>query len=325
MSQDRIVWSMSEERTVATAGTAADQAAEPATELAAEADGDGDDVARRIGDRRATLSPTERRVAEVVLGQPDLVAFGTVAKVARAAGTSGASVLRLADRLGYQGFSRLQAAVQRTIGQQMRPAVERIQAAPAPAGLDVVARTLQADLHNVDRTLRAVTPEAYAKAVDLLAQRRRPVRILAGDVVAGVARQVAAGLALLRPDVAVVEGSDVAVARQLARAGDAPAVVLAVDLRRYERWVVEHARRAADDGSEVIALTDSLLSPLAALAEVSFTVQAEGAGPFDSLVGLLALGNALVSGVAGRLRRTAAPRLAAVEAAWRASKALLDE
>src|SRR5919106_3413129 len=189
MNRDRIVWSMSEERTV-------------------------DDVARRIAARRTTLSPTERRVAEVVLDQPALVSFGTVAKVARAAGTSGASVLRLADRLGYQGFSQLQEAVQRSIGQQLRPAVERIQTAPAPEGLDVVTRTLQADVDNVDRTLRAVTPQAYARAVDLLAQRRRPVRVLAGDAVAGVASQMAAGLALLRPDVAVVEGSDVAVARQ---------------------------------------------------------------------------------------------------------------
>jgi DNA-binding MurR/RpiR family transcriptional regulator len=308
MDQDRIVWSMTEERTA-------------------------DDVARRIAQRRAALSPTERRVAEVVLDQPDLVAFGTVAKVARAARTSGASVLRLADRLGYQGFSQLQAAVQRTIGQQLRPAVERIHTASAPAGLDVVAHTLRADVDNVTRTLQAVTPEAYARAVVLLAQRRRPVRILAGDAVAGVAGQIAAGLALLRDDVAVVEGSDVAVARQLAlvvdgppgSAGRAGAAVVAVDLRRYERWVVEHARRAADAGSPVIALTDSLLSPLAAVAQVSFTVQAEGAGPFDSLVGLLALGNALVSGVAGRLRRSAAPRLAAVEQAWHASHALLDD
>jgi DNA-binding MurR/RpiR family transcriptional regulator len=108
-------------------------------------------------------------------------------------------------------------------------------------------------------------------------------------------------------------------------------VLVAIDLRRYERWVVEHTRRAAQGpgGSggrraDVIALTDSLLSPLAESATVAFTVQAEGAGPFDSHVGTLALVNALVTGVAGRLRRSAAPRLSAVEAAWGRSEALLD-
>jgi DNA-binding MurR/RpiR family transcriptional regulator len=102
-------------------------------------------------------------------------------------------------------------------------------------------------------------------------------------------------------------------------------VLVAIDLRRYERWVVEHTRRAAErQRAEVIALTDSLLSPLAESATVTFTVRAEGAGPFDSHVGTLALANALVTGVAGRLRRSAAPRLGAVEAAWRRSDALLD-
>ena len=37
-------------------------------------------------------------------------------------------VVRLAARLGYDGFSGLQAAVQDGIGQRLRPAVERIRA-----------------------------------------------------------------------------------------------------------------------------------------------------------------------------------------------------
>jgi DNA-binding MurR/RpiR family transcriptional regulator len=57
---------------------------------------------------------------------------------------------------------------------------------------------------------------------------------------------------------------------------------------------------------------------------VSFTVSAEGAGPFDSHVGTLTLANALVTGVAGRLRQSATPRLDAIEAAWRNAGALVD-
>src|SRR5690606_42048126 len=113
-------------------------------------------------------------------------------------------------------------------------------------------------------------------------------------------------------------------ARQMA--GSGPETVLdAIDLRRYERWVVEHVTRAVAAGARAVAVTDSLLSPLAAVATVSFTVSAEGAGVFDSHVGTLALTNALVTGVAGRLRRSAAARLDAVEAAWRAADALVED
>ena len=278
------------------------------------------DVASRIEEHRALLSPAERQVAEVVLRDPEAVAFGTVARVAGLAGTSGASVVRLATRLGFAGFSGLQAAVQAGIGQRLRPAVERIR---AEQGDDVVSRTLRAELDNVQRTLLAVDPDAFARAVALLADRRRRVLVLAGDAESGVGAMLTAGLALVRGDVHQVAGSDVAVARQMAAAGPAT-VIVAVDLRRYERWVVEHVTRAGDAGATVVAVSDSLLSPLAARAEVAFTVSAEGAGVFDSHVGTLALLNARVTGPAARLRRSATDRLDAVEAAWRAADALLE-
>lgn len=279
------------------------------------------DVATRIEGHRADLSPAERRVAEVVLSDPEAVAFGTVARIAARAGTSGASVVRFATRLGFNGFSGLQAAVQAAIGQQLRPAVERIR---AEHGSEVVGRTLQAEVDNVQRTLTGVDPRSFDAAVKLLADRRRSVVVVAGDAETGVGAMFATALSLVRDGVLQATGSDVAVARQMAASGP-DTVVVAIDLRRYERWVVEHVARAVAAGATCVAVTDSLLSPLAAEAAVTFTVAAEGAGVFDSHVGTLALTNAFVTGAAARLRRSAAERLEAVEAAWRAAGALVDE
>ena len=280
-----------------------------------------DPVGARIEAHRADLSPAERQVAEIVLRDPEIVAFGTVARVAERSGTSGASVVRLATRLGFPGFSGLQAAVQAAIGQQLRPAVERIRAEQGP---DIVTPSLQVELDNVQRTLSAVDADAFAAAVGLLADRRRHVVVIAGDAENGVGAMFATALSLVRPGVSQVAGSDVTVARQLAAAG-ADTVIVAIDLRRYERWVVDHVARAVSSGATAIAVTDSLLSPLAAQAAVSFTVAAESAGVFDSHVGTLALTNLLVTGTARRLRRSATDRLDAVEAAWRAAGTLLDE
>src|SRR3954452_6221251 len=67
-------------------------------------------VRDRLEERRDSLTPSERRVAEVVLQTPEAVAFGTVAAVAKRARAGGATVVRLAERLGYDGFSGLQDA-----------------------------------------------------------------------------------------------------------------------------------------------------------------------------------------------------------------------
>ena len=75
----------------------------------------------------------------------------------------------------------------------------------------------------------------------------------------------------------------------------------------------------------MVALTDSPLSPLARNAKEAFFVSARGIGPFDSLVGAMALANLLVSAAAVRLRDPAAARLDAIEQAWTDSGAFLAD
>jgi DNA-binding MurR/RpiR family transcriptional regulator len=127
----------------------------------------------------------------------------------------------------------------------------------------------------------------------------------------------------LRANVTLVDGNDVAVRRKVAlmEVGD---VLVTIDLRRYDRWLVDAARTAADAGVWLVSIVDSMLSPVAACAQRTLVVTAAGAGPFDSHVGTLALMNVLVAAVAVRLRGMATERLDRTEAAWRASNALTE-
>jgi DNA-binding MurR/RpiR family transcriptional regulator len=278
------------------------------------------EVAERIGRANATLTPAERRVAEVVLEQPQLVAFGTVADLAEAAGSGAATVVRLASKLGFDGFTGLQASVQHTLAGQLRPAAERIR---EPAATDAIGRHLQLEIDNVATTLRALDGEALADVVAHLAAHQSRVFVLSGDASLGVAQQLVADLHALRDDVSLLDGNEVAVRRTVAQLRPSD-VVVTIDLRRYDRWVIQAARDAQAGGAWCVAVTDSLLSPLAALADRTLTVAAAGGGPFDSHVGTLALVNVLVAGVADRLRREATERLDRAEAAWQAAGALTD-
>jgi DNA-binding MurR/RpiR family transcriptional regulator len=256
------------------------------------------------------LSPAERRVADAIVGDPSRVAFGTVASVAEHAGVSGPSVVRLAAKLGYDGFASLQVDVQHELARQLRPAHERIRTERAS---DVLGRTLETEIANVATTLERADRKAFATATSLLADPKRAVWVLAGEATAGIASTFASNLDLLRDGVTMVTGTPLAVARALERVerGD---VLLVVEVRRYERWVVD-AVDAVRDRVALVAITDSVVAPVAESAKATFVVEAAGAGPFDSHVATLALGNALVAEVASRLRRTATPRLDAIETA----------
>jgi DNA-binding MurR/RpiR family transcriptional regulator len=266
------------------------------------------DVIAAAADR---ISPAERRVADVLVADPSKVAFGTVASLASDAGVSGPTVVRLAAKLGYDGFTALQGEVQRDLARQLRPAVERIRSERAS---DVLGRTLEAELANVATTLERTDRKAFDRAATLLADLDRAVWLVAGDATAGIARMVATNLDQLRADVHTIDGSPVAVARaaERIRRGD---VVVAIEVRRYEAWVVDAVSEARLRGAAIVAFTDSVVAPVADGARSTFLVDAASPSPFDSHVATLALANALVAEVASRVRPSATPRLDAIEAA----------
>jgi DNA-binding MurR/RpiR family transcriptional regulator len=260
--------------------------------------------ADRIGRSGASLTKAERRVAEVVLERPQLVAFGTVAELAAAAGAGAATVVRLASKLGYDGFTALQASVQHDLANQLRPAAERIR---EPVGFDLVGRHLQLEQANLQSTLRPIDAALLDDVVRHLADPTARVYVLSGDASRGVAQQLVVDLLSLRDDVQVLDGNDIAVRRQIAL------------LRPTDVLVVDAAAEAAAAGVWTVAVTDSLLSPLSAGAQRTFVVAAAGAGPFDSHVGTLSVFNLLVTGVADQLRAVATERLDRLETVWQQS------
>ncbi len=278
------------------------------------------EVADRIGRASTSLTNAERRVAEVILANPQLVAFGTVADLAAAAESGAATVVRLATKLAFEGFSALQASVQQDLAHQLRPAAERIR---DPAVHDSLSRHLQLEASNVQTTLGAIDQASLADVVEHLSDSSRSVYVLSGDASKGVAAQLVGDLHALRANVALVDGNDVAIRRTVALMGESD-ILVTIDLRRYDRWLVEAVRTASAAGVWTVSVTDSVLSPLAACAQRTFVVAAAGAGPFDSHVGTLALINVLAAGVAIRLRGVATDRLDRAEAAWRAADALTE-
>ena len=193
------------------------------------------EVADRIAATGGQLTAAERRVAQAVLEHPHLVAFGTVADLASEAGAGAATVVRLAAKLGFDGFSALQSSVQDDLSRQLRPAAERIREV---ADRPQVERHRAIAMGNVAETLDNVSREAFDEVVALLSDLRRPVLVLAGEAEYGVATQFLHDLSALRDNVRAVSGNDVAVRRLLALTA-ASSTLVVIDLRRYERWLLD--------------------------------------------------------------------------------------
>lgn len=278
-------------------------------------------VVDRIVAHADRLTVTERKIAAVLADEPQIFAFGTVAQVAQRAGTSGPSVIRLATKLGYDGFVGLQADVQGELALRLGPARDRIRQDMPD---DLVGRIQAGELHNVSATFHDLSRHAVGRAAELLSGLDRRVWIYPGELTAPIGTVLATLLGQLRPGITLLAGSEVAIGRSLADLTPRD-VVVAIDIHRYERALASAVEWSATLGASVVAITDGPLSPLARRATETFFFSARGVGPFDSMVGGVALADVIVGAVAARVRRTAAGRLDAIETAWTSWKALVAD
>ncbi len=262
----------------------------------------------RIATASPSLTPTERRIADVILDDSTIVAFGTVAEVAERVGASGPSVVRFAAKLGFDGYGALQDDARHGLSERLKRPTDRIRHQPGGDGWD---RTRAAATGSVDAVFDSIPAAAIERIADLLVTTPGTVWIVgSGDSAAAVV--LAAGLRLLRPGVKQLAGSPARISADLIDAGTDDAVV-AIDFSRYESSVVRTAELLIGFGADLIAITDGALSPLAAMAMVWCEVDVPAIGPFDSALPAVAVVEGLLAQVAHTLAQEATSRLDRVE------------
>ena len=260
------------------------------------------------------LTPTERRIAEAVLAEPTLLAFGTVSDLAGRVGTSRPSIVRFATKLGFEGYTQLQQHVRSDLSHRLSRPSERIRSDGEQA---LPARELIDDA--ISSVFDALEGDRLAKLVEPVV-RAEKVWILSGEISQAGARALHSGLSMVRPGVRALEeqsfGSD------LSDAGPRDTAVV-FDFIRYRRQVADTTRVLADSGVTVVAITDSPLSPLVELADTWFQIEVPAIGPFDSSVPVVALCELLVAQVAKELHEDATNRIDRIEALWEETEAFL--
>lgn len=271
------------------------------------------DLIASVGDR---LTPTERRIAEAVSGDPTLLAFGTVSDLAERAGTSRPSIVRFATKLGFSGYSELRAWVREGVSRQLSSPSARIRRLGADAA-DIRSGVTEA----VQWVFDALDPERLAAMAAPLVDGRR-VWVLSGETSMAGARVLQSGLSMVRSDVHLVH--EHSVGRDLC--GAAPGDVAVVfDFARYRRSSVTAARTLSDLGVTIVALTDGPLSPLASITQLWCELRVPAVGPFDSSVPAVTAAELLIAQVVSDLGDRARDRIDQLEALWRATGTFISE
>src|SRR5713226_3237968 len=269
----------------------------------------GELVRQRLND----LSPAERKLARVLLASYPIAGLESVARFAERAGVSPPTVTRFITKLGFKGYPEFQETLRHEVQARLSSPLARYRDEPRRAGGDsLLDDALGVSTHNLQATVDLLSHRDVNEAVELIADVRRRVMVLGGRVSAPLARYLAAQLHLLRPGIGLVDSERSAPAQQLIdmRKSD---VLIVFDYRRYQADTIESARVAAAQGCNVVLFTDPWLSPASAFARQVLVTSVETVGPFDSLVGAMAVVEAMVAAVLARLGPRAESRMQNLE------------
>jgi DNA-binding MurR/RpiR family transcriptional regulator len=248
------------------------------------------------------LSAGHKRVARFILSEPESASRLAAVRIGRLVGVSESTVVRLALRLGYEGFPELQQAIKDTL--ETRSAPPRPEAAPRKASA-TVKRSLQADTRNLSETAAALRMEDVERAIDFIGGSDQ-VHVVGFRTSFSLAYLIYFLVRQLHPRIKLIDDAGGGFAEDIAamRSGD---VLLAVSFPRYIRKTAQTVDYAKAHGIRTIAITDSFLSPIAN-ADVVLYARHESASFFNSNVAATALINALVAELAERSSRATVQR-----------------
>ncbi|UOQ61474.1 MurR/RpiR family transcriptional regulator [Leucobacter rhizosphaerae] len=274
-----------------------------------------DSVATRIRERMGECTPSERKVARALLATYPGAGFETVAGLAEIAGVSGATVVRFTTRLGYRGFPDFQRALRVELeqrGASPTALYERTSSARRSARGDRLADLAFAPAEDLKTTFAGLSEHDFNTTLDALAAPRNRIWIVGGRYSGFLAQYLAASLQQLRSGVRMVP--EMASLRAAALTDfDAKDVLIAFDFRRYEAATRELVQLAKARRASVVVVTDQWLSPCAPDADAVLTSVASERGPFDSVVPVMAMIEALFEALLVRIGDPARDRIAHIE------------
>jgi DNA-binding MurR/RpiR family transcriptional regulator len=275
------------------------------------------DFRRLVVDSYESLPKQQQLVATYLLDHLREAPFLAVPELAQRSGASEATVVRLAQRLGYSGFTALRSDLLAVFRQKMLNQRTVADGLPPEVDEDTLARVARLEIENIAQSIEEIDSEAF---------RRTAAALLRADHVYTFGLGISAHLAALTTYLLTQIGVR---STALATSYSSPLeqlvtlrptdLVLAFSFPPYSRQTLELVGEAERRGVPTVALCDRPTAPVATLARHTIAARSENLMFTNAFSAVSVLLNALTTDIAFRSRAHAA------EAVGRISRILDDD
>jgi DNA-binding MurR/RpiR family transcriptional regulator len=265
-----------------------------------------DELRAAIVEHQDRLTARMRDAAYYLNEHPHDVALNTVAALAKRSGIPSSAFIRMAQALGFGGFSDLQrlfkAPLERAGQTSFKERIrhyrgEQLLDDPTDVGAILVAFS-QANIVSLEHLAEGQQVEALEKSITLLQQARTtfvigmrrsfPMASYLSYALSRVGRRAVQITGLggsLREQVGALHTDD---------------VLIAVSFPPYAQETIDACQQAVAAGTPIVAITDSILSPIGQRASVMIEVNDAELLGFRSLTAAFCVAQTLAMGLAFR-------------------------
>jgi DNA-binding MurR/RpiR family transcriptional regulator len=272
------------------------------------------DLMRTIQLRFSRLSKGQKLIAEYILKHYDKAAFMTAAKLGISVGVSESTVVRFANELGFSGYPKLQKALQELIKNKLTT-VQRLEISNnLICEEDALKGVLKSDIENIRTTLEKIDHKIFDEVVNSIFDAKK-IYIIGLRSSTALSEFLGFYLNLILDNVNIVAYGMSDIFEQLINISSED-LVIGIGFPRYATRTIEALAYAQSRGTKVVAITDSLLSPLATKADFTLIAQSNMASFVDSLVAPLSVINALIVAVGLREKEKISTTFEDLENIW---------
>ena len=273
------------------------------------------DLVKNINDKYNSLSKGQKLLANYILNNYDKAVYLTAAKMGKIVGVSESTVVRFATILGYDGYPKLQRALEEMAKNKLN-SVQRMEVTFDRINKDNILKSvLHSDAEKIRLTAEEIDEEAFKNAIEMLLHAKK-IYIIGIRSSAPLASFLSYYLGLIFDHVVMIQSNSTSeLFEQLYRISEED-VLVGISFPRYSRSTLKAMEFASNRNAKLISITDSNASPMTKYCDCNLLARCDMASIADSIVAPLSVINAIIVGVCQQKQEEVVSTFASLEEIW---------
>lgn len=273
------------------------------------------DLVKNINNKYNSLSKGQKLLANYILNNYDKAVYLTAAKMGKIVGVSESTVVRFATILGYDGYPKLQRALEEMAKNKLN-SVQRMEVTFDRINKDNILKyVLHSDAEKIRLTAEEIDEEAFKNAIEMLLHAKK-IYIIGIRSSAPLASFLSYYLGLIFDHVVMIQSNSTSeLFEQLYRIGEED-VLVGISFPRYSRSTLKAMEFASNRKAKLISITDSYVSPMTKYCDCNLLARCDMASIADSIVAPMSIINAIIVGVCQQKQEEVVSTFASLEEIW---------